>query len=177
MLKKLILGLTVLTLTQVAFGQIYVQGAIGKADLAFNDPDAGGLKSNQIGYKSLVGFTSSSGLSYESQVIRYGRHIKANGATSSVTGFGVNIASLGKSGQYLDYRLAAGIGHNTSFDNSSVLTSKLKLTVSAGIAYKVSPRSFIVAEYDLSHGIISQPSAANGSYAVNLVSIGYRATF
>jgi hypothetical protein len=177
LVAQLLIASSVLVLPLASLAQMYVQGSVGKADLAFDDAESKNFKSNQIGVKSLVGFIQPEGFAYEFQVIKYGREIQLDNRNYSVTGFGFNVAKLGYLDQYLDYRIAAGVALNSSFGSFASVNDGLRLTLGAGIAYKLAPAQNIVFEYDVSHARAAAPFVNSGRHMVNLVSIGYRYTF
>lgn len=176
MFKKTLVAATLVMVTHTSFAQTYVQGAVGKGDIAFEYADPTGLKRNNIGYKSVVGFTQTNGLTYEGQVIKYGRQTATNSGTSSVIGLGINIASLGNIDSDFGYRLAGGVAMNNASDGSGNQTSQLKLILGGGLSYNISQATAITLEYDISNAALKYPTTVSNS-RVSLLSVGIRSRF
>ncbi len=179
MFKKSLIALALTVAATGSFAQMYIQGSVGKGTLSF-DCGTNVCQKNNSGNKFLLGYDVGNGLSYEGQIINYGKITSAAFQDIKATGFGGNVAYSGNFNDQFGYRVAGGLARN-KVDAPSVTavptTNSWQLAVGGGVAYNFNKSVALTADYDLSTAKLSTSATATSTASVSLLSIGLRARF
>jgi Outer membrane protein beta-barrel domain len=179
MFKKSLIALTLSIAATGSFAQMYIQGSAGKGTLGF-DCGTNVCQKNNSGNKFLLGYDAGNGLSYEGQIINYGKITSTAFQDIKAAGYGGNVAYSGNFNDQVGYRIAGGLARN-KVDAPSVTaapsTSSWQLAVGGGIAYNFNKSVALTADYDLSNGKVATSATATSSASISLLSIGLRARF
>lgn len=179
MFKKSIIALALTVAATGSFAQMYIQGSLGKGNLNADCGTAVCQKDNS-GNKFLLGYDVGNGLSYEGQMINYGKITSPSFQDIKATGFGGNVAYSGNFNDQFGFRVAGGLARN-KVDRPSLTaaptTSSWQLAVGGGVAYNFNKSVALTADYDLSSAKYATSATATSSASVSLLSIGLRAKF
>jgi Outer membrane protein beta-barrel domain len=178
MFKKSLIALALTVAATGSFAQMYIQGSAGKGNLNF-DCGANVCVKKNSGNKFIVGYDVGNGLSYEGQIINYGKITSAAFQDVKATGFGANAAYSGNFNDNFGYRVAAGLARNKgeSPTTTGPATSSWQLAVGGGIGYNFNKSVALTADYDLSNAKVPTSATATSTGSVSLFSIGLRARF
>ena len=179
MFKKSFIALALSVAATSSFAQVYVQGSVGKGTLGF-DCGVNVCQKNNSGNKFLVGYDVGNGLSYEGQIINYGKVTSSAFQDIKATGYGANVAYSGDFNEQFGFRVAAGLARN-KVDAPSVAaaptTSSWQLAVGGGIAYNFNKSVALTVDYDVSSSKISTAATTTSTASVSLLTVGLRARF
>jgi opacity protein-like surface antigen len=179
MFKKSLIALALTVAATGSFAQMYIQGSLGKGSVGF-DCGTNVCQKTNPGNKFLLGYDAGNGLSYEGQIINYGKTTSSAFLDVKGTGYGGNVAYSGNFSEQFGYRVAGGLARN-KIDTPSVTaapsTASWQLAVGGGVAYNVNKSVALTADYDLSNAKFATSATATSSAAVSLFSIGVRAKF
>ena len=180
MFKKSLIALSLATLATGSFAQMYIQGSVGKGSVNFDCGAGVACTKSNSGNKFLLGYDAGNGLSYEGQIINYGKITSTAFQDVKATGYGANVAYSGNFSDQFGYRVAGGLARN-KIDTPSVAaataTSSWQLAVGGGVAYNFNKSVAATLDYDLSNGKFAQTATTTGTGSVSLISFGIRARF
>ncbi len=179
MFKKSLIALTLTVSAIGSYAQIYIQGSAGKGTMSFDCGTNVCVKSNS-GNKFLMGYNTGTGLSYEGQIINYGKITSSAFQDVTGTGYGGNVAYLGNFNDQFGYRVAGGLARNKVQSPSitaAPTTSSWQAAVSGGLSYNFNKSVALTMDYDLSPGKLAQSATTTTTASMSLLSIGLRANF
>lgn len=179
MFKKSLIALALTVAATSSFAQMYIQGSLGKGNLN-GDCGINVCQKNNSGNKFLLGYDAGNGLSYEGQIISYGKVTSSAFQDVKATGFGGNVAYSGNFNDQFGYRVAGGLARNTVTTpgvTTAPTTSSWQLAVGGGVAYNFNKSVAVTVDYDLSSAKYATSATATSSASTSLISIGLRARF
>jgi hypothetical protein len=179
MFKKSLIALALTVAATGSFAQMYIQGSLGKGSVGF-DCGTNVCQKTNSGNKFLLGYDAGNGLSYEGQIINYGKTTSSGFQDVKGTGYGGNVAYSGNFSDQIGYRVAGGLARNkveTPSTTAAPTTSSWQLAVGGGVAYNINKSVALTADYDLSSVKFATSATATSTGSVSLYSIGLRARF
>jgi predicted porin len=180
MFKKSLIVLSLAVVATTSYAQMYVQGSFGKGSLGFDCGAGVVCNKKNSGNKFLLGYDAGNGLSYEGQIISYGKTTSPSFQDVKASGYGGNVAYSGNFNDDFGYRVAAGLARN-KVDTPSVAgataTSSWQLALGGGVGYNFNKSVALTVDYDISNAKAASTATTTTSSSVSLFSIGLRAKF